>query len=312
MKDLYIIENIDSQQVKIGRSDSPKERINRINNTSGVINKIELIMPNFGDFETPLHRCFNSHRTLGEWFKYNGILKSYVAFLKGNNIIENTHLEYIYIAFSKYGSNPPNHNFEQLMHDVSKDYSSALKCYNQILKERDGIGSEIKTTFLDFLDKKKIVLRYFSYHLTIENNKYIVVRENKFDETNPPDAATYQLHDMNCNTSPSFKVQSEKELQEYIDKAPFTEIYEKEFKDITLNEKEIILEHNDYDYILYKDGTGQLTGIHNDFTKTNKMICLELPYNHTEYLTFLESNRKTINRLPILGMSTAIRQCDNP
>ena len=62
----YIIRKQNTTEVKIGRSQRVLERINDLQNTSGVHMEVLAIIPE--DIENKLHKKFSSIRTVGEWF----------------------------------------------------------------------------------------------------------------------------------------------------------------------------------------------------------------------------------------------------
>lgn len=81
----YIVYNPKSDQIKIGKSISPQQRIRMLETQSGANFDVLAIID--CNRETELHRRFKKYRTVGEWFKdKDGVIRKFVQTLdKGSN-----------------------------------------------------------------------------------------------------------------------------------------------------------------------------------------------------------------------------------
>ena len=78
-KDLYIIQCLETQRVKIGISDNVVSRFESIRTMSPTKLSILKVIEYGGlGLEQHLHKKFGEYRLHGEWFEYNGELKKFI------------------------------------------------------------------------------------------------------------------------------------------------------------------------------------------------------------------------------------------
>jgi hypothetical protein len=86
---IYFIQS--KQYVKIGFSDNPESRLKELQTGSPVKLKLLGTMPGCFQTESELHKIFSHKRTNGEWFRYDGFLKSCIIALNDpHNLYEVT------------------------------------------------------------------------------------------------------------------------------------------------------------------------------------------------------------------------------
>ena len=69
--DLYLMQNIETKDLKIGISNDPERRKRDLQNTNGREIEILYVIPRKSNLETTLHEKFSHLRLMGEWFKYD-------------------------------------------------------------------------------------------------------------------------------------------------------------------------------------------------------------------------------------------------
>lgn len=89
-------------RVKIGKSLTPQKRIQSISSSSGIIIEDAYITDalfGYSELETLLHKAFDNHRQIGEWFdcKFGDV----VTFIKASDITEFTKERYIDLSRSR-------------------------------------------------------------------------------------------------------------------------------------------------------------------------------------------------------------------
>ncbi|WP_297927185.1 GIY-YIG nuclease family protein, partial [uncultured Agitococcus sp.] len=72
----YLVRQVGTTKIKIGRSSKPKERINTISHQCGSYLETLVLIPK--DIEQELHLKFCYLRHLGEWFIDNGDIVEWV------------------------------------------------------------------------------------------------------------------------------------------------------------------------------------------------------------------------------------------
>ncbi|TPN86080.1 MULTISPECIES: GIY-YIG nuclease family protein [Aquimarina] len=139
-KHLYFFYNPLNNTIKIGRSDNPDQRLKSIKYMSGVTKlKCILIYKYRGDLEPYLHNLFSQYRTIGEWFKYESVLKSYIEYLlKYDKQIKEHDLAYIAISSDVYFHlrklyQNKSLTFNQVKREIRPQYESFNKIYHNLL-----------------------------------------------------------------------------------------------------------------------------------------------------------------------------------
>jgi|GEM_PF-3493394 len=82
LKQIYFISS--GEFIKIGIANNPKQRLRDLQTASPVKLKIIYTIPGTENLEKILHEIFNEYRECGEWFRYEGGLKSFVDSFKLN------------------------------------------------------------------------------------------------------------------------------------------------------------------------------------------------------------------------------------
>lgn len=173
---IYFLYNKYLNSVKIGFSQDVSNRINKLALESGA--ELELISCVEGNrsLENRLHRLFKEYRTIGEWFEFTGLVR---LFLDEFKIPNENNLARFYVG--RYLIE--NHKFNVLTVDefitITQVFRSLKAIYEDIFEERKDIGRGITISFLDFLDKEKIRLRYFTYLINWSDNEVILEPNSK-------------------------------------------------------------------------------------------------------------------------------------
>lgn len=69
--DLYLMQNVETKDLKIGISNDSCRRQKELQNTSGRQIEILYVIPQKSNLELTLHEKFSHLRLMGEWFKYD-------------------------------------------------------------------------------------------------------------------------------------------------------------------------------------------------------------------------------------------------
>ncbi len=143
-KDLYFFHNRINNIVKVGISNEPKVRLKSIKYQSG-IREIDLLIQfsGLGSRERDLHKLFSKYKTIGEWFKYTGMVKSYVEHLNKTKSFDNDDFAYLMILSDNYYStnsgfgatNALNLTWNKLTRLVSDQYNNIIDVELKILRD---------------------------------------------------------------------------------------------------------------------------------------------------------------------------------
>ena len=135
----YIIEQVDSNIVKIGRSTKPENRIRSIKSGNPFI---KLYHTTDGDYENYLHRALHEYRLTGEWFDLTSLVE------KGNedSIFDLIH----FLMWIRLGCRTDCEAIEIL---ITQEEYQLKKCHNCYGK--NCISTCIRASFLKTLQNIK-------------------------------------------------------------------------------------------------------------------------------------------------------------
>lgn len=186
-KHLYFFYNPLNNTIKIGRSDDIDQRLKSIKYMSGVRELRRILSFDYrGDLEPYLHNLFSRYRTIGEWFRYESVLKSYVEYLlKYEKNIEKEDLAYIAVTndvgIHHFREKPIT--FRKIKRVIRPQYDSISQIYYQLLIEKDKNLEKSINSLWECIQKKHLrvgthtiappkFLSIDDYFIEFNDNKY--------------------------------------------------------------------------------------------------------------------------------------------
>ncbi len=190
--DLYVLINPLNNTIKFGRTKDFKRRKRNIITTSG----IEEIKGLFhfkkeGDYERYFKNIFSKYNTTGEWYKKGRMINLLLVVLEHhkNREISIEELLTRFSLFEKvYGRVIDKRgipSFTYFLNLSNPLYNSLIMVYNQIKKERKGIGWGLQKSLLEVSIDLKVEFRNYLYLINYSYLKCKFTREPKYDIENP-------------------------------------------------------------------------------------------------------------------------------
>ncbi len=170
-KELYFFYNSLNNIVKIGRSDNTEASLKTVRYISG-IKEISVIckFENAGNLEPIFHRLFSEYRTIGEWFYYEGAVKSYIEHIKNKKALKPSDTDLSILAIAKDTSYPFSADLKTSFCKLKKNLQEKFNTIKEIyISEHIKITGKKPSNFNLFhlIEKKQTTI----YH----NNKLIPI-----------------------------------------------------------------------------------------------------------------------------------------